>query len=112
MVSMYKEYIEEQLSNRFVLETDYGFMTYNKIGKILQLEEIYIRPESRRKGLASKFYDEADHIGKELGCNEIKGSIIIGTNNAEKSMNCLLKNNFKLHYTDGIMIYLKRDIGG
>lgn len=111
MSSMYKDYIEEQLANRFVYETDYGFMTYNKIEDVLQLEEIYILPQMRRKGLASKFYDEAEKIGKELKCSYLKGSIIIGTNNAEQSMQCLLKNKFKLYYSNGIIIYLKRDIG-
>lgn len=110
-MSMYKKYVEEQLDNRFVHETDYGFMTYFKNGEVLQLEEIYIEPQLRRQGLASSFYDAAVKKGKELGCSQLKGSIIIGTNNAEASMNCLLKNKFKLHYNDGIMIYLKREIG-
>lgn len=108
---MYKQYVEEQLSNRFVYETEHGFLTYNKRDEILQLEEIYIKPESRRKGYASKFYKEAENIGLEMDCKELKGSIIIGTNNSEGSMICLLQNGFKLHYTDGIMIYLNKRIG-
>lgn len=111
MTSMYKKYIEEQLPNRFVLENEFGFLTYNKQDKILQLEEIYIEEEHRRKGYASDFYNKAEIIGKELGCTELKGSIVIGTNGSEASMICLLKNKFKLHYTNGIMIYLKREIG-
>ena len=111
MDSMYKKYVEEQLPNRFVYENVYGFMTYNKIGDILQLEEIYIKPEHRRQGFASEFYSEAEKIGKELGCKELKGSIVIGTTGAEGSMKCLLVNEFKLHYTDGIFIYLNKKIG-
>ena len=73
MTSMYKDYIEEQLHNRFVYENDYGFMTYNKQEDILQLEEIYIEPEHRRKGLASKFSDFEDalqyHCAIKMACN-------------------------------------------
>ena len=111
MSSMYKEYIEEQLPNRFVYENEHGFLTYNKNDTVLRLEEIYIKPEYRRKGLATSFYNKMEEIGKELKCTELMGSIIIGTNNSEGSMMCLLKNKFKLYYTDGTMIYLHRTIG-
>ena len=109
-MSMYKEYIEEQLHNRFVYETEYGFLTYNKTDEMLRLEEIYIKKEFRQQGKASEFYDKSEEIGRELGCTMLIGSIVLGTNNAEESMMCLLKNKFKLHYIDDIMIYLKREI--
>lgn len=111
MESMYKDYIESQGFDRHVYETEHGFLTYNKRDDILQLEEIYIKPEYRRKGFASKFYKEAERIGREMDCKELKGSIIIGSSNAEGSMICLLKNDFKLHYTDGFIIYLRKEIG-
>ena len=110
---MYKKYIEEQLTNRFVHEAYYGFLTYfhDEQNGILQLEEIYIKPEYRRKGFASKLYDKAEEIAIEKHCKELKGSIIIGTKNAEGSMICLLKNGYNFHYTDNIIIYLKKEIG-
>ena len=110
MGSMYRKYVEEQLPNRFVYESLYGFMTYNHTDNFLQLEEIYIEPANRRQGFATELYDKAVEIGKEKGCEFLKGSVIIGTNNAEGSLACLLRNKFNLYYTDGIMIYLKRDI--
>ena len=111
MESDYKKYVEEQLPNRFVYENDYGFLTYNKKADVLQLEEIYIKPIFRRLGHASKFYSEMEKIGLEMRCNELMGTIVIGTNNSEESMICLLKNGFKLHYTNGIVIYLNKKIG-
>ena len=110
-MSMYKDYIEEQLPNRFVYETEHGFLTYNINDKECQLEEIYIKPKSRTLGLASSFYAMIGEVAREKGCTYLKGSIVIGTNNAEISMKCLLKNNFKLWYTDNIMIYLKKELG-
>lgn len=108
---MYKDYIEEQLPNRFVLETSKGFLTYHTNGEECRLEEIYIKPEFRKNGIASSMYKQMESIGKEHGCTYLKGSIIIGTNNAENSMSCLLKNKFELWYTEGAMIYLKKELG-
>lgn len=110
--SMYRDYVEEQLKNRFVHEFDHGFITYNIADDICQLEEIYIKPSERRKGIASSIYTLMGVVAKKKGCNYLKGSIVIGTNNSENSMMCLLKNDFKLAYTEGIIIYFLKHIGG
>jgi len=110
-MSMYKDYVENQLPNRFVYEDVHGFLTYSIGPEICILEEIYVKPESRRKGIASTYYEMAYDIAKECGCSSLRGSIVIGTSGAEESMKCLFKNNYKLDYNDGIMIYLKREIG-
>lgn len=112
-MSMYKEYVENQLDNRFVHETNEGFITYNvkPEHKECQLEEIYVKPEFRRTGVAKKLRDYAANHGKELGCEYIRGSIIIGTRMAEESCRAMLKYGYKFWYTDGIVIYFKKDIG-
>ena len=111
MTSMYKKYIENQVLNSFVHETDKGFITYNVNGKECQLEEIYVSPEYRRQGIAKELRDFASQDGKERGCEYIKGSIIIGTNMAEESCISMLKYGYKIWYSDGIIIYFKKDIG-
>lgn len=109
---MYKDYIEEQLPNRFVQEFPEGFVTYNITGDVCQLEEIYIKPSERMKGIASKVYTAMGALALEHKCKTLLGSIVIGTNNAENSMKCLFKNGFKLAHTEGIVIYLIKQIGG
>lgn len=110
--SMYKDYVEEQLPNRFVQEFPEGFVTYNIYGDVCQLEEIYIKPSERMKGLASKAYTAMGALALEHKCKYLKGSILIGTNNSENSMKCLFKNGFKLAYTEDNIIYLMKEIGG
>ncbi len=109
-MSRYKDYIEEQLPNRFVYETFYGFLTYNIIGDLCNLEEIYIVPAERRQGRASEIYSNIGKIAKDLGCKYLIGTITIGTNNSENSMKCLFKNGFKLYNTEGLMIKLMKQI--
>ena len=111
MESMYKSYIENQLPNRFVHETTKGFITYSINGKECQLEEIYVDPKFRRQGVAKELRDFAAQDGKERGCSYIKGSIIIGTNMSEESCMAMLKYGYKFWYTEGIMIYFKKEIG-
>lgn len=110
-MSMYKDYIENQLPNRFVYETDKGFLTYNINNKICQLEEIYIKPEFRRQGFASEFYKDIEKIAREAKCIYLIGTIMPRVANAEGSMMCLLKNNFKLDSIDDKLIYLSKEIG-
>ena len=112
MVSNYRKYVEEQLPNRFVYENEYGFLTYNINEEVCQLEEIYIKPEYRRQGKASEFYERMEELAIEKNCNTLLGSIIIGTNNAEGSMKCLFKNGFTLSHTKDIVIFLTKKIGG
>lgn len=111
MNSMYKDYVENQLPNRFVHEDSDGFITYCIRANEFILEEIYVKPESRRKGIASKYYEMTYLMAKELGCDYLVGSIIIGTIGSEGSMACLLKNGFKLDYNLENVIYLKKEIG-
>lgn len=110
-MSMYKDYVENQLPNRFVHETKEGFLTYHFNDKICRLEEIYIKPEERRKGIASLFYKKAEEFAQERNCDYLIGSIIPNTEGAEGSMMCLLKNGFKLDSMDQSMIYLSKSIG-
>jgi GNAT superfamily N-acetyltransferase len=108
---MYKDYVENQLPNRFVHETEKGFITYHINGIECQLEEIYVKPEFRRKGVAVELRDFAANDGKEKGCEYIKGSVVVGTNMAEESCMAMLKYGYKFWYTDGIIIYFKKELG-
>lgn len=110
-MSMYKDYVENQVSNRFVHETDKGFITYNVNGDECQLEEIYVLPEFRRKGIAIELRNYASSHGKSLGVKYLKGSVVIGTNMAEASCMAMLKYGYKFWFTNGIMIYFKKELG-
>lgn len=109
-MSMYKDYVENQLPNRFVHEDDNGFITYHFKDNICFLEEIYIIPEKRRQGIASHYYDLMYDIAKKNNCIYLIGSIILGTSDIEGSMKCLFENGFKLNSINDNMIYLKKEI--
>lgn len=110
-MSMYKDYVENQSGNRFVFETDFGFITYNYQEYFLRIEEVYVKPEARRQGNASLFYEMMDELAKERELKTVQGTIIIGTNGSEESLLCFLKNGFKLQYTKGVMIFLIKELG-
>lgn len=109
-MSMYKDYVENQLPNRFVHETDKGFITYHVNGDECRLEEIYVKPEFRRQGVAKELRDFASVDGKERGATYIKGSIIIGTNMAEESCMAMLKYGYKFWYAEGVIVMFKKDL--
>jgi GNAT superfamily N-acetyltransferase len=110
-MSMYKDYVETQLPNRFVYEDEKGFLTYRILDKTCVLEEIYVVPEWRRKGIATEYYKMMEDIAKENNCNCLRGFVGNGINGSEGSLKCLLKSGFEIHSTTGEVLILIKEIG-
>jgi GNAT superfamily N-acetyltransferase len=109
---MYKDYVENQMPNRFVHEDDNGFLTYSFVDTGCILEEIYVKPEARRKGVASGYYKEVEKIAKDCNCAYLRGFILVGIKDSNESLLCLLKNGYKIESVhDNKLIYLIKEIG-
>ncbi len=65
-MTLYAEYLKESFG-RYIIEKDYGFITYDLIEDKICTVDGYIKPEFRKQGLASKMMDEVVEIGKLNG---------------------------------------------
>lgn len=66
MKSLYAQYLEEK-TNRKVLETEHGFVTYEIIGDACYIADIFTIKEERLGGLMMQMCLEVGDIAKRLG---------------------------------------------
>jgi GNAT superfamily N-acetyltransferase len=72
-----------------------GFATYHiNVNGECYIEDIYVIPEERRSGLATKMADGIAFIAKEKGCNILTGSVVPSAKGADDSRNVLASYGF------------------
>lgn len=106
-MSLYGDYLKESY-NRYIIEEDYGFITYEfKEDKIYTVDG-YIKPEFRNKGLASKMMDRIVSIGKDNNKKYLCCPVNSLINTASLSHMCHKKYGMKLYkITNDIILYIK-----
>lgn len=106
-MSLYSDYLKE-LGTSGIIEEDNGFATYNILGKECYLTQIYITPDARKTGLASKLADKVADIGISNGCQVMTGSVNTKIKDPTSSMKVLLAYGFKLLRSElGIIWFIK-----
>ena len=111
MRSNYDLYLEEVSPSRRVYEDDMGFFIYSVHKQEFYVEEVFVRKEFRKKGVAAEYDGIAISMAKSHGCTYIKGSVIPSANKATESLKFQLALGYELVYCDGMTIYLQKKIG-
>lgn len=110
LLSLYSQYITER-TDRLILETEYGFATYVYLAdNTVYIEDIYVSPEYRKKGIASRFADEIADIARSKGCKKMIGSVVPSTKTSTDSMKTLLAYGMKLESSTNNFITLVKEI--
>ena len=95
-MSNYALYIKER-ENKDIIEDNNGFATYilidNKKG--LQVQDVFVKKEVRRTGVARKYFSTLECIAKEQKCDYIITSVDTRTNNWEISKLSLETDGYK-----------------
>lgn len=110
MKSNYGNYIEERLG-KFIVENEKGFATYLYENDYVYIEDIYVNPKHRVKGVASKFADTIAAEAVNKGYSRMIGSVAVNANNPTASAKVLLAYGFKILNVEGKMIYFEKKIG-
>ena len=109
---MFDKYIEERLGKKLI-QFDFGFIILTKIdSENLYLEDIYVLPEHRSRGVAQKMSDYAFDVAKKTGFKFLHASCNIKAKNSEYSCKIIIENKFKFLSLDekNDMIYFKKEI--
>lgn len=109
-MEMFAEYLKER-ENKECLYSDKGFATYLFDKQTCYIESIYVRPEFRKSGEASRLADKITEIAVERGCNLLMGSVCPSTNGSTASLKVLLAYGFGLVSSSGNFIILSKEIG-
>lgn len=92
------------------LHSPHGFATYKVSPDYIQLIDVYIAPEYRQQGLASKFADQVASIGKEFGKSAMITTVDLQTIGATDSTIAILLYGFKLDSSDSRLLYFIKEI--
>lgn len=114
MIDMYAAYVKERLG-KDVYITDEGFAVYqvfhNDQGGHIYIEEIYVKPEFRRKGAGTRIGDAICEIAKGKGIKRVYGSVNTLANGATASMKSLLYYNMEFSHIKNEMIFFVKKLG-
>lgn len=108
-MSLYSNYIQER-TNKRIIETDKGYATYINYEDGIFIEDIYVLPEFRKTGEASKLADKITDIAKQNGYKQIFGAVCPSANGSTDSLKVLLAYGFKLKSSIENYIYFYKEI--
>ncbi len=109
-MSMWTDY-KKELEGRSAIETDYGFIVYDFYeNQDVYLEEIYVKPEHRRKKAATELVDMVIEIAKLKGSKNVWASIVPSKNNPTSSMEAHIAYGFKIKAASENMIWMIKEI--
>lgn len=95
-MSHFGKYISER-EGKLILENEHGFFTYKISGEECYIEDIYIKKESRKLGIASQMANMVAEMAIAAGCKYLTGTCIPSTQGATNSLRAMLSYGFCLH---------------
>lgn len=108
-MSLYAAYKKER-EGKNVIEDVNGFASYIIDGEVCYLEDIYIVPDKRKRGLARQMADYITTIAKQKGCTKLLGSVASNGFGAHDSLLSLIAYDMKLSHVNGNLIFFIKDI--
>jgi predicted GNAT family acetyltransferase len=110
LLSLYAEYLKERTKD-LIIETEDGFATYRYLdhGQVYIID-IYVVPEKRQKGAASKMADAVVKEAKLKGRTALIGTVVPSTNHSTISLNVLLAYGMTLASSSNDCIIFKKEI--
>ncbi len=109
MQSNYGRYIYERLG-KSILEDEDGFAVYFCVNKACYIEEIYVRPEARKSGVAKKYADEISRQAKQNGMEVLIGTVKPSAKGSTTSIKVLLAYGFELESCEHDFIFFKKSL--
>jgi hypothetical protein len=109
-LSHYGQYLKER-TNRGIVESEDGFATFEYIEQdIVYIVDIFVVPEKRKLGAASRMADEIVEAAKKEGKKFLLGSVDATAKGAEKSIAVLEAYGMKPYKVADPMIFYIKDI--
>lgn len=109
-MSLYSEYLAERTGDH-ILELEHGYAVYRFIDKHqVYIVDIYVRPHSRKSGLAALMADSIVEEARAKGCTELLGTVCPSANNASTSIDVLRAYNMTVSRLGDNLIVFRKDI--
>lgn len=110
-VSLYAEYVNER-GLEHIIESDAGFATYRYIndGRTVYIIDIYVRPEMRKFGEASKLAGIIAAEARSRGATEMWGTVAPQARGSTDSVRVLLAYGMDLLKIEGDLVVFRKDL--
>lgn len=108
-MNFYSNYLDEVYGKK-TIEGDYFILIWSMSGDVFYIEDFYIKPEFRNKGLGTSIIDSVIKIAKNNECNKLLCSITLSSKYRDKTMMKCLKYGFSINSLGHNIIYLIKDI--
>ena len=110
MKSNYGLYLEE-LEGIEIIESNRGFASYKIKDDELWVYDVFVRPDYRGCGIASRYFQELEHIARNNDCRAMVTLTNMNNNGWEKSTQMLKDHGYKIFSTleDGTL-FLKLEL--
>ena len=108
-MSLYAKYLEDR-TPRKIIESEFGFITYEFTEDGIYIVDVYTVPEARRTGECFKLADMVLDIAKSHDLKFLYGSVCPAANNSTESLKVLLAYGFKLKSSFENFIYFYKEI--
>jgi GNAT superfamily N-acetyltransferase len=109
MLSNFGAYILER-EGKYIIEDERGFLTYTYLPEYVYIEDVYVRPEYRKQGVASEWADRVCAEAKSKGYSKLLGTIKTKAKTSTESMATLIAYGLRIYSSDTEAIYLTKDI--
>lgn len=109
MLSLYGQYILER-EGKSILENEHGFFTYKIYDEECFIEDIFIKKESRRTGVATEMANMMADMARQAGCKFLTGTCVPSTFGASESMKAMFSYGFKIHSAKEDKIILIKEL--
>lgn len=111
MMSLYGQYIAER-EGKHIVEDSVGFATYQFLPDLgaVYIENIFVREESRQRGVAAGYADKIADIAKAQNYKKLLGSVKPSANGSTSSLKVLLSYGFELLSSEQDAIWLKKEL--
>lgn len=108
-MSHYADYIRER-EGKETVEDARGFATYSILQDGVYIQEIYVRPEYRKEGVASHFADVIAGVARAKGYKKLFGSVCPSARGSTESLKVLLGYGFKLVSSETNFVWFVKEI--
>ena len=110
-MSLWSECIRERQGHE-VIEEPWGFIEYHMAPPYCVIDDLYVIPEERLKGLGRDLADRVTQIARDAGATHLWSNIYGNSLNKNETLKANLAYGFLWQGIDGGRIILTKDIGG
>jgi ribosomal protein S18 acetylase RimI-like enzyme len=107
---MYAEYLNEVYGKK-TLQTKEGFVIYSTDNDILYIEDIYIKPDSRGKGIGKELFNYMCIFAKGRKFKKLMASVVLSSKDSNINLaKYITELGFRITRSNDIIIYLMKEL--